>query len=126
MTWRHANAALGAAAAAFGLWLVWPRTELAATVGVGLAALYVWRQDSIGMIWVWSTALIGLESLAWPLITMVQARSLGPEPTPEQMGVILTAVVGGLLASIFWLTFAYGLYRRVASTATAAAGDKRA
>ena len=115
MPWRHLNVLLATLVGAFGFWLVWPDTRLAVILGGVLGAVLFWRARSIAMVWVWTTALVGLESLAWPLITMVQMRALGPEATPEQMGTVLTAVVGGLFSSIFWLTFAYGLYRRAAS-----------
>ncbi|HZS11718.1 MAG TPA: hypothetical protein VFA38_05675 [Nitrospirales bacterium] len=115
MLWLPLNIGLASAVAAFGFWLVWPETAVALLLACAMAAVLYWRAGSIAMVWVWTTALVGLESLAWPVITMVQLRALGPEPTPEQMGTILTALVGGLLSSIFWLTFAYGLYRRTAS-----------
>ena len=115
MMWRRLNIVLGGLVAAFGFWLVWPDTVVAIALGCGLCAVLWSRVHSIALVWVWTTALVGIESLAWPVITMVQLRALGPEPTPEHMGTILTAVVGGLLSSIFWLTFAYGLYRRTTS-----------
>ena len=64
-------------------------------------------------IWAWVTLLLGLESLAWPIVTMVQVRMVLAEPTEQQMGGILTAVLFGLVSSIFWLTLSYGIYKRM-------------
>jgi multisubunit Na+/H+ antiporter MnhC subunit len=108
----HLNAILGSLAVAFGFWLIWPDARVAAVLGLVIAGTLMWYAASISRVWVWSTALLGLESLAWPLTVMIQARGVSAEPTPEQMGQILTALVGGLFSSIFWLTFAYGLYKR--------------
>jgi hypothetical protein len=43
---------------------------------------------------------------------MVQIRSTTTEPTDEQMGTILSALVPGLLSAIFWVTLSYGLFKR--------------
>src|ERR1051325_1101007 len=41
---------------------------------------------TIGLVWAWATLLLGVESLAWPIITMVQISSITTEPNDEQMG----------------------------------------
>jgi hypothetical protein len=43
---------------------------------------------------------------------MVQIRMGGSQPTEEQMGTILNAVLFGLFSSVFWVTFAFGLFKR--------------
>ena len=51
--------------------------------------------------------------MAWPIVTMIQIRMGGSQPTEEQMGTILNAVLFGLFSSVFWVTFAFGLFKRV-------------
>jgi hypothetical protein len=64
------------------------------------------------MVWAWSTFLLGSESLAWPITTMVQLRTSSSQPSDEEMGVILNAVLFGHFSSVFWISFAFGLYKR--------------
>ncbi|MDE3119284.1 MAG: hypothetical protein KGL03_09760 [Nitrospirota bacterium] len=112
------NAVLGSLVVTLGFWLVWGQLPamLFALVGVGVAALLLWRAETIGAVWAWATLLLGVESFAWPVATMVQVKltsDQGAQPTDEQMGLILTAVLFGLFSSIFWLTFSYGLFKRM-------------
>lgn len=37
----------------------------------------------------------------------------GSQPTEEQMETILNAVLFGLFTSVFWITFAFGLFKRI-------------
>jgi len=55
--------------------------------------------------------LLGVESLSWPIVTMVRIRLSGSEPSEEQMGLILTSVLFGLFSAIFWITFSYGIVK---------------
>ena len=112
------NAVLGSLVVTLGFWLVWGQLPawLFMLVGAGVAALLLWRAETIGAVWAWATLLLGLESFAWPVATMVQIKltaDQGAQPTDEQMGLILTAVLFGLFSSIFWLTFSYGLFKRM-------------
>lgn len=112
------NAVLGSLVVTLGFWLVWGQLPalLFALAGVGIAAFLLWRAETIGAVWAWATLLLGLESFAWPVATMVQVKltsDQGAQPTDEQMGLILTAVLFGLFSSIFWLTFSYGLFKRM-------------
>ncbi len=112
------NAVLGSLVVTLGFWLVWGQLPalLFALVGVGVAAFLLWRAETIGAVWAWATLLLGVESFAWPVATMVQVKltaDQGAQPTDEQMGLILTAVLFGLFSSIFWLTFSYGLFKRM-------------
>lgn len=118
MTALRLNAALGAAVVTIGFWLVWgdlsPASALLAAFGV--AAFLLWRASSISEVWAWSTLLLGVESFAWPVVTMVQVRtatSEGAQPTDQQMGLILTAILFGLFSAIFWLSFSYGIFKRM-------------
>jgi hypothetical protein len=43
---------------------------------------------------------------------MIEVRSITVEPTDEQMGTILSAVVTGLLSAVFWITLSYGIFKR--------------
>lgn len=112
------NAVLGSLVVTLGFWLVWGQLPawLFALVGTGVAAFLLWRAETIGAVWAWATLLLGVESFAWPVATMVQVKltgDQGAQPTDEQMGLILTAVLFGLFSSIFWLTFSYGLFKRM-------------
>jgi hypothetical protein len=54
---------------------------------------------------------------------MVQVRSTTTEPTDEQMGTILSAVVTGLLSAVFWITLSYGLFKRAGQPIAASSTD---
>jgi len=115
---RQLNAVLGSLVVTCGLWLIWPDAPPAilALVAVMLAALLNWGSSSLPAVWMWATGLIGLESLAWPMVTMIRVKMTGREPTEQEMGIILTAMLFGLFSSIFWLTFSYGIFKRFVRT----------
>jgi hypothetical protein len=108
------NALLGSLVVAAGAWLAWDSLSPWGVVLVAgcAAGFLIWQGRTIGLVWAWATLLLGLESLAWPIVTMVQVRSTTTEPTDEQMGTILSAVVTGLLSAVFWITLSYGLFKR--------------
>lgn len=108
------NAVLGAMAVGGGLWLLSGGLSPAvvAMVIVGLVAAFAKLCPGVAHVWLWSTALLGLESLAWPVPAVLELQQLGPEPPLEAMSRVFTAVLFGVLSGIFWLTFAWGLYRR--------------
>ncbi|MGH7164392.1 MAG: hypothetical protein ACREIS_02575 [Nitrospiraceae bacterium] len=110
---QRLNAVLGSLVVTVGFWLIWGDLSLALALVLALAvvAVLAWRGSTVAEVWAWALALLGLESLAWPVVTMVRVRMQSSEPTEQQMGVILTAVLFGLFSSIFWLTFSYGLFR---------------
>ena len=72
----------------------------------------LWQGSTIGLTWAWTTLLLGLESLAWPLVTIYQIRQLTAEPHDDQMSTILTAVSFRLFSAVFWISFSYGLFKR--------------
>jgi hypothetical protein len=115
MSWHHLNAVLGGVVVALGLWLMWGDLPVIVIVVIALAAagILAWASSSIAAIWGWTTAVLGLESLAWPVVTMVRIRLASTEPTEQEMGLILTAILFGLFSSIFWLTFSYGVFRKL-------------
>lgn len=119
------NALLGSLVVATGAWLAWgsfsPWGVFLVTGGV--AGFLIWQGRTTGLVWAWATLLLGLESLAWPIVTMVQVRSITTEPTDEQMGTILSAVVTGLLAAVFWITISYGLFKRASQPIAAPSSD---
>lgn len=119
------NALLGSLVVAAGAWLAWDSLSPwgAVLVAGGVAGLLVWQGRTIGLVWAWATLLLGLESLAWPIITMVQVRSITTEPTDEQIGTILSAVLTGLLSAVFWITLSYGLFKRASQPVTTASSD---
>lgn len=108
------NALLGGLVVAAGAWMAWDSISLwgAFIVAGGVAGFLVWKGRTIGLVWAWATLLLGLESLVWPIVTMVQVRSITTEPTDEQMGTILSAALTGLVSAVFWITFSYGFFKR--------------
>jgi hypothetical protein len=77
-----------------------------------IAGALGWLCSSNTAIWAWTTLLFGAESLAWPISMMVRIKLAGLDPTEQQMQDMLTAILFGLFSSIFWFTFAYGLFKR--------------
>jgi hypothetical protein len=126
------NAVLGSIVVTIGAWLVWGGLPLlwAATLALGVTekairVRVIWRGRTIGAVWAWSTLLLGLTSLAWPIVTMVQIRMTSAQPSDEEMGAILAAVLFGVFSSVFWISFAYGLFRRVSRQVEGASAHSR-
>ena len=119
------NALLGSLVVAAGAWLAWDSFSLweVSLIAGGAAGLLIWQGRTIGLVWAWATLLLGVESLAWPIVTMVQVRSITIEPTDEQMGTILSAVLMGLISAVFWITFSYGLFKRTGQSITASSTE---
>ena len=116
LTWTlQLNAALGSVVVAIGAWLAWDGLPAFGAVGItaAAAAFLLWQGRTVGLVWAWSTLLLGVESFAWPVITMVRIRSVTVQPTDEEMGSILSAVLMGLFSAVFWMAFSYGLFKRV-------------
>jgi hypothetical protein len=113
MWWIRLNAVLGSLVVTLGFWIIWGELPLAMMVALGLAGagLLAWLSQTIGAVWAWATLFLGIESLAWPIVTMMQVRMAEAEPTEQQMGLILTAMLFGLFSAIFWMTFAYGIFK---------------
>ena len=119
------NALLGSLVVAAGAWLAWDSFSpwsIFLFAG-GVTGFLIWQGRTIGLVWAWATLLLGLESLAWPIVTMVQVRSTTTEPTDEQMGAILSAVLTGLFSAVFWITFSYGLFKRAGQLLAASSTD---
>jgi len=119
------NALLGSLVVAAGAWLAWDSFSFweVLLVAGGVTGFLIWQGRTIGLVWAWATLLLGLESLAWPIITMVQVRSATAEPNDEQMGTILSAVLMGLFSAVFWITFSYGFFKRGGQFITPASTD---
>ena len=117
--WLHINAILGSLTVTVGLWLLLGELSLTTAVilSLTLAILLSWWSVTIAHVWAVSTLLLGLESLAWPIQQMIDMRTLGPEPPLEDLQRIFTAVLFGLFSGVFWMTFSYGIYRRIRSKA---------
>lgn len=109
------HAVLGGIVIAIGIVVMWEQAVLlwALLVGTIATAFLLWKGRSIGTVWAWTTLGLGVESMTWPIVTMVQMRMGGSQPTEEQMGAILNAVIFGLFTSVFWVTFAFGLFKRL-------------
>ncbi|MDR4473303.1 MAG: hypothetical protein MRJ92_11900 [Nitrospira sp.] len=109
------HAVLGGIVIAIGIVVMWEQAVLlwALLVGTIATAFLLWKGRSIGTVWAWTTLGLGAESMTWPIVTMVQMRMGGSQPTEEQMGAILNAVIFGLFTSVFWVTFAFGLFKRL-------------
>jgi hypothetical protein len=115
-TWwsPQVNALLGSLVVTAGAWLAWdsiPAWGVFLITGVVVGFL-LWQGRTIGLVWAWATLLLGLESLAWPILTMIQIRSITTEPTDEQLGTMLSAILTGLVSAVFWITFSYGFFKR--------------
>lgn len=108
------NAALGSLVVAIGAWLAWDALSGlgALLVMAAIASFLLWRGRTIGLVWAWSTLFLGLECFAWPIMTMVQIQSATSQPSDEEMGTILSAVLMGLFSAVFWIAFSYGLFKR--------------
>lgn len=109
------HAVLGGIVVAIGAFVMWEQASQAWTLmfaAVAIGFLW-WKGRTIGTVWAWATLGLGIESMAWPIATMVQIRMGGSQPTEEQMGTILNAVLFGVFSSVFWVTFALGLFKRV-------------
>jgi hypothetical protein len=108
------NAAIGSLVVTFGLWLVWGEAPVIALVVVALilGVLLSWGSASLAAVWAWTTALLGVESLALAVVTMIQGKLAGREPTEQEMSDILIVMLFGLFSSIFWLTFSYGIFKK--------------
>jgi hypothetical protein len=119
------NALLGSLVVAAGAWLAWDSFSPWGVflVAGSVAGYLIWQGRTIGLVWAWATLLLGLESLAWPIVTMVRVRSTATEPTAEQMGMILSAVLTGLFSAVFWITFSYGLFKRAGQPIAASSTD---
>ncbi|WP_455244966.1 hypothetical protein [Petrachloros mirabilis] len=116
LTWTlQLNAVLGSIVVAIGAMLAWDRLPASGAAGVMVvaAAFLLWRGRTICRVWAWSTLLLGVESFAWPVITMAKIRSVTVQPTDEELGRILSAVLMGLFSAVFWMAFSYGLFKRV-------------
>jgi len=111
---RLLNLVLGTVVAAVGFWLIWgsvsPFLVLGWAFAVGLFLCVM--ADSTSKIWAWSTLLLGIESFVWPLVLMVQLKGASDTVPEAEMGTMLSAVVLGLFSSVFWVSFAYGLFNR--------------
>lgn len=109
------HALLGGLVIAIGVVVMWEQAVLlwALLVGAIATAFLLWKGRNIGAVWAWTTLGLGVESLTWPIVTMVQMRMGGSEPTEAQMETILNAVIFGLFTSVFWVTFAFGLFKRL-------------
>jgi hypothetical protein len=108
------NALLATVVTTIGAWLVWGPLSIgwSLVVACGILLFLLWRAATIGAVWAWSTLLLGVESLAWPVTTMVALRASSSQPSDEEMGMVLTAVLFGLFSSVFWTTFSFGLFKR--------------
>lgn len=117
MTWwtPQLHALLGGLVVAGGVFVMWEQAGVVWTLLIAAVATAVllWRGRSIGAVWAWTTLGLGIESMTWPIVTMVRIRMEGIQPTEEQMGTILNAVLFGLFTSVFWVTFSFGLFKRL-------------
>ena len=109
------HAVLGGIVVAIGIFVMWEQaaTTWALLVAVASTAFLWWQGRSIAAVWAWTTMGLGIESMTWPIVTMIRMRMGGSQPTEEQMETILNAVLFGLFTSVFWITFAFGLFKRI-------------
>ena len=86
------NAVLGAMAVAVGLWFLQGDLSSSATIFiiVGLTILYAKVCPTAAHVWMWSTLLLGVESLAWPFQLVGELEQYGAEPPIEEMSKVLS------------------------------------
>ncbi|NGZ96633.1 MAG: hypothetical protein CV089_11000 [Nitrospira sp. WS110] len=111
---KFLNVILGTTVATVGFWLIWGSISLFIVLGWAFTVgLFLWvMAESLSRTWAWSTLLLGLESLVWPIVLMVQLKGTSDTVPESEMGTMLSAVVLGLFSSVFWISFAYGLFNR--------------
>ena len=112
--WFNLNAVFGSLIVTIGLWMLLGGLSLpiGIAIALGVAGLLAWKCPSIPHVWIVTTLILGIESLVWPVIQMLDLQKLGPEPPLEDLQRIFTAVMFGLFSGVFWMTFAYGIYKR--------------
>ena len=110
---QQLNAVFGSLVVTIGLWILAGQLpiEVALFIALIVGVFLMWVSTQVLSIWAWTTLLMGIESLALPIVLMVQVKRSGIEPTDDQMQTLLTAALFGLFSSIFWMTFSYGLFR---------------
>lgn len=125
---RLLNLVLGTAVVAVGFWLIWGSVSPFIVLGwVTAVGLFLWVvADSISKVWAWSTLILGIESFVWPLVLMVQLKGASDTVPEAEMGTMLSAVVLGLFSSVFWVSFAYGLFNRAFKADSAQSKDRPA
>ena len=111
---RVLNVALATLVVAIGFSFLWGTAFLPGLAAwtAAVAGFLWWKATSTTEIWAWSTLLLGAESFAWPVVLMVQLKHAAVTPSDEDMGTIATGIVLGLFSSVFWVSFAYGLFKR--------------
>ena len=126
MTWwtPQLHALLGGLVIAMGIFVMWEQAALLDGIDRRCRhRLSPVEGRSIGTVWAWTTLGLGLESMTWPIVTMVQLRISGSQPTEEQMETIperchLRTVHIGVL-----VTFAFGLFKRLRNSRRLLSGD---
>lgn len=121
----HLNALAGSLVVGIGFWLIWREWIAVAVVLLAVALFLVRVGRSITRVWAWATLLMGVESVSWPIVTMIRVRLETGDPTDQQMVEILNALLFGLFFAIFWISFSYGIFNwaRRQETAGAASGS---
>lgn len=104
------NAVAGSLVVGIGFWLIWREWLAVAVVLLTVAAFLLWVGGSIARVWAWATLLVGVESVAWPIVTMIRVRLGTGDPSDQQMVEILNALLFGLFFAIFWISFSYGMF----------------
>jgi len=107
------NLILGTLVTSVGFWILWngaPEFVVAGWV-LAIGGFLWWKAKSVTEVWAWTTLALGVESFAWPLQRMVQLKTVTETPSHDEMGAMLSDIVLGLFFSVFWMAFAYGLFK---------------
>ena len=74
--WHQINAVLGSLTVIIGLWLLLGALPIPLGIGltIMLAMALAWKCPSMGYIWAIATLLLGMESIAWPLMQMADLK----------------------------------------------------
>ena len=110
------NAVAAGVVVTIGFTMVWNPIPVAYAVmaGLGFTALLAWLGTTPGYVWAWTFLFLGLESLSWPAVEILKLRMSGvTEPSEEQMKDLVPKMLMGVICATFFLSFAYGVFRRI-------------
>src|SRR2546428_4529837 len=108
------NAVAAGVVVAFGFTMAWNPIPVswAVLAGLGFTALLVWLGTTPKHVWAWACLFLGLESLSWPAVQMINLQMSGlTEPNEHHMVELLHAVVFGFIFASFCLTIASRHFR---------------
>ena len=96
------HAVFGGIVVAIGVFVMWEQaaTTWALLVATASTAFLWWQGRSIAAVWAWTTLGLGIESMTWPIVTMIRMRMGGWESARRRgsdldQGPVGTGVLAG-------------------------------